>query len=311
MGGRPPGGRKSRSLRAFGMTAGERARDEERPGSEGGPYKGGSGLRQWRAAGEFGEGGVANILEVGDADFAGVEAVGGEIAQEGEEGHSLAEPRILFGVFAIGDEVEDFFFLLGRALHEDFVVAVRAGGIQPEEPAAKLQLIFGVFAGEQIDEFRRAGFHRAPGFFILGDDGIAQKQERRVLCDGKIFWRVRARRSSSLLLVHHLVDVLGGLRGNNLQHRASGRAEGEGAKDVAAGYGFVRHGGPHNGKRKDLTQGAQRTQRAHRKRGNGQWTLLKPVLSWVDPSFRDKSQHTVPPPKSPVSQLVTAVYSLS
>ena len=36
------------------------------------------------------ERGVPHILEVGDADFAGVKAVGGEIAQEREEGHSLA-----------------------------------------------------------------------------------------------------------------------------------------------------------------------------------------------------------------------------
>src|SRR5258708_3220219 len=241
-----------------------------------------------------GEGAVANILEVGDADFTGVKAVGGEVAEEGEEGYALAERGVFFGIFAVGNQVEDFFLLVWCALHEDIAVAVRAGGIQPEEPAAKLQLIFGVFAGEQIDEFRRAGFHRAPGFFILGDDGIAQKQERRVFCDGKIFWRVRARRSSSLLLVHHLVDVLGGLRGNNLQHRASGRAEGEGAKDVAAGYGFVRHGGPHNGKRKDLTQGAQRTQRAQRRRENGQWSWLNPVLSWIDQSCRDRAQHAAP-----------------
>src|SRR5258708_28312067 len=132
------------------MTAGERARDEERPASEGGPYKGGSGFRQGRAAGEFAEGGVADVLEVGDADFAGVEAVGGEVAEEGEEGYALAEPGVFLGVLAIRNEVQDFFLLLWRALHEDVAIPIRASGIQPEKPAAELQLIFGIFAGEQI-----------------------------------------------------------------------------------------------------------------------------------------------------------------
>ena len=44
------------------------------------PYNYGSGFRRRGAAGELAEGGVAYVLEVGDADFAGVEAVGGEIA---------------------------------------------------------------------------------------------------------------------------------------------------------------------------------------------------------------------------------------
>ena len=70
-----------------------------------------SGFGRGRAAGEFAEGGVADVLEVGDADFAGVEAIAGEIAEEGEKGYSLAEGGVFFDVFAIGDEVEDFFLL--------------------------------------------------------------------------------------------------------------------------------------------------------------------------------------------------------
>src|SRR5437879_1327661 len=55
-------------------------------------------FRQCRAAGEFASGSVTYILKVGDADFAGVEAIGGEIAQKGKEGDSLAERGILLGV---------------------------------------------------------------------------------------------------------------------------------------------------------------------------------------------------------------------
>src|SRR2546427_1329383 len=91
---------------------------------------------QRRAAGEFAEGGVTYILEVGDADFAGVEAVAGEIAQKGKEGHSLAERWILLGVLAIRNQVQDFFLLLRRALHEDVAVAVGTSGIEPVKAAA-------------------------------------------------------------------------------------------------------------------------------------------------------------------------------
>src|SRR2546425_12251173 len=67
---------------------------------------------QRRAAGEFAEGGVTYILEGGDADFAGVEAVAGEIGQKGKEGHSLAGGGIFFGIIAVGDQVEDLFLVL-------------------------------------------------------------------------------------------------------------------------------------------------------------------------------------------------------
>ena len=186
----------------------------------------GSLLRQRGAAREFAQGGVADILEVGDANFAGVEAVAGEIAQEGEEGDSLAERGIFFGVLAVGDQVEDFFLLLWRALYEDVAITIGARAVQPEEPAAELQLILGIFAGEQIDEFGGAGFHRAAGFFVLGDDGVAEEQERGVLRDGKIFWGVGAGRGGGFFLVDHLVDVLGGFGGDDLQDGAGGRAEG-------------------------------------------------------------------------------------
>src|SRR5260370_8545846 len=123
------------------VSPGRAARDEEWPGWEGWPYNYRSGFRRRGAAGEFVERGVPHILKVGDADFAGVEAVGGEIAQKGEEGHSLAERGILFGVFAEGDEVHDFFFLLACAFHEDVAVPVPATAAAPDEPPAYLQFL--------------------------------------------------------------------------------------------------------------------------------------------------------------------------
>ena len=86
---------------------------------------------QRRAAGEFGERGVADVLEIGDADFAGVESVASEVANEGEENHTLAESRIGFSVFAESDEVEDGFSLLGGAIQICAVVAVGAETVEP------------------------------------------------------------------------------------------------------------------------------------------------------------------------------------
>src|SRR5260370_7861047 len=124
------------------VSPGRAARDEEWPAWEGGPYNYRSGFRRRGAAGEFVERGVPHILKVGDADFAGVEAVGGEIAQEGEEGHSLAERGILLGVLAEGDQVHDFFFLLGCALHEDVALPACPTAIQPQNPPPALQLLY-------------------------------------------------------------------------------------------------------------------------------------------------------------------------
>ncbi len=71
---------------------------------------------QRRATGKFGERGVADVLQVGDADFAGVKSVAGEVAHEREEYHSLAQSGVGFCIFAESDQVEDGFSLLWRAI---------------------------------------------------------------------------------------------------------------------------------------------------------------------------------------------------
>src|SRR5438034_1682816 len=63
-------------------------------------------FRKRRATRKLAERGVADVAQVGDADFAGVVAVASHVTQEGEEGNSLAERGILLGVFAESDEVE-------------------------------------------------------------------------------------------------------------------------------------------------------------------------------------------------------------
>src|SRR5215471_14170712 len=65
------------------------------------------------AAGPFAAGDVADVAEVFDADFAGVEAVASEVAHGGKEGYALAQLGSFLGVFSEGDEVQRFFALLG------------------------------------------------------------------------------------------------------------------------------------------------------------------------------------------------------
>ena len=131
--------------------------------------------------------------------------------------------------------------MLGSAFEENFAVAVGAETIEPEEAAAEPELILFILAGEEIDEFRRTGFDGAAGFFVFGDDGIAESDQRGVLRRGKIFGRVLSCRGGGLFLAHHLVDVGGGLRRNDLEDGAASGGDGESAQDVAAGDGFVSH----------------------------------------------------------------------
>src|ERR1700719_3812189 len=119
---------------------------------------------QRRAAGKFRERSVADVLEIDDADFAGVEGVASEIAHEGKENYSLAQGRIGFGVFAESDEVEDGFSLVGSAIQICSVVAVSAETVEPIQATTESELIFFVFAGEQIDKFGGAGFDSAARF---------------------------------------------------------------------------------------------------------------------------------------------------
>src|SRR6266481_1527384 len=198
-------------------------------------------VRHRWAAGEFADRRVADVAKVGDTDLASVEAVAGKAAQKREESHALAERSILLRVFPEGDEIQNFFLLFRRALRKDVGVTVGAETIEPEEPAAELQLIFGVLAGEQVNEFRRAGLDRAAGFFVLGNDEVAQSDQRGVVRDGKIFRSIFPCRRRSFLFVHHLVDVLGGLRRNHLQHRPTHRSYRQRPQDIASCYAFIRH----------------------------------------------------------------------
>src|SRR6266404_4774855 len=101
----------------------------------------GLAVRDRRAAGKFPERGIADILQIGDADFAGVEAVAGHFAQERKESDALAECGIFFGVLAIGDQVQHLVALLPTAFHLLYRLANRRETIQPYQSAAQPQLV--------------------------------------------------------------------------------------------------------------------------------------------------------------------------
>ena len=218
-------------------------------------------FRQRGTAGEFADGSVADVLQVCDADLAGVEAVAGETAQEVKEGDARAERGVLFGVFAEGDQVEDFLLLIGGAVKEDFAVAVGAEIVEPEEAAAKLQLILGIFASEKVDEFGSAGFDSATGFVVFGDDGVAERNESRILRSGEILWSVLSHRRRGFFAVDHLVDVGSGFGRNDLKD-GTGDTNGESAENIATRDGFVRHG--IHREEKNSTQRTQSRPREHR-----------------------------------------------
>lgn len=144
-----------------------------------------SGFRKWRAARERGESRVANVLEIFDADFAGVKAVAGHLAKMRKESDALGERRIGHGVFAIGDEVESFFLLRGGGIEEGGTVLVGAEIVKPHEAAAECKLVVFVFAGEEIDELGCAGFNRSARRIVLGNNGVAEEDECGVLVRGK------------------------------------------------------------------------------------------------------------------------------
>src|SRR5215470_2439705 len=90
-----------------------------------------------RAAGKFVLRSIADVAEVGNADFAGVVAVAGEVAEKGEERNAGAERRILLGVLAEGNEVEKFFFLFRSALQKNFAEKVGAEIVEPGKAPAE------------------------------------------------------------------------------------------------------------------------------------------------------------------------------
>ena len=68
-------------------------------------------FRHWRAPGKLLKVGVADITQVIDTDFAGIESVGGKLAQEAEKLNSLPQTWILLRVLPISDQVENLFYM--------------------------------------------------------------------------------------------------------------------------------------------------------------------------------------------------------
>src|SRR5271154_164390 len=103
---------------------------------------------QRRAAGKFAQRSVSNVLQIRDADFAGVKSVAGHIAQQRKKCHALAQRRIFDSVLAISDQLHDFFLLLRRTFEKRLAVTVAGETVQPEQAAAEPQLEFFVLTGE-------------------------------------------------------------------------------------------------------------------------------------------------------------------
>src|SRR6185437_2731637 len=55
-------------------------------------------LRQRGAAGEFAQCGVPDVLQIGDADLAGIKTVASHSTQESKKGHTLAQGWIVLRI---------------------------------------------------------------------------------------------------------------------------------------------------------------------------------------------------------------------
>ncbi len=181
----------------------------------------------------------------------------------------------MFGIFAEGDEVEDLFLLLGRAFGENFSETVGAESIEPEETTAELQLIFGIFACEEIDKFGSASFDGAAGFFVLGDNHVAQSNESGVLRGRKIFRSVVPCRSCGFLLADHLMDVGGGFRGDDLQNGTGDRTDSESAEDVATGDGVIHLQASRRKEEEFNAEGTEDAEIAEREVASDEWRVTR------------------------------------
>ena len=138
-------------------------------------------------------------------------------------------------------------FCCGSGIEKGAAVSVGAEIVEPHEAAAERKLVVCIFAGEEIDEFRRAGFNRSAGFFVLGNNGVAEEDECGVLVRGKKFGSVLPCRRRRLRFVDHLMDEFRSFRGDDLEDGAGGRADGEISEHIAAGdsrhvgYSFFTH----------------------------------------------------------------------
>ena len=177
--------------------------------------------------------GVADITKVIDADFAGKESVGGELAKEAEELNSLRKAWIVLRVLPIGDQVKNLLLLPYGAIEIRLFIAVDTGIVEPHQPAAKRKLIVIVLAGKKIDEFRSSGLDRALRLIVGRNDGVAQTLQRFIGVRGKEFWRVCMSFRSSLFRLYHAVRIFGGLEGNHAQNRSTDRRHRERFEDVS------------------------------------------------------------------------------
>src|SRR5712692_7501242 len=140
-----------------------------------------SGLSDRRAARKILEICVTDVLKIFDSDLAGEKAIRGQIPQERKELDALAESEVDFCVFPVRNQIENLLLLFRRAVQIRVAIAIDTSRIEPHQPAAQLQLIVLIFAGEQVNELGRTGFNGAAGVIVRGNDCLAKRLQRLVV----------------------------------------------------------------------------------------------------------------------------------
>src|SRR5438034_327438 len=137
-------------------------------------------LRHRRAPIETKQKGVPYIAQILDPNLAGEEAIGSHLPKKGKEIHPWKQLGILFSARAISYQVENYFLLLRGTFEKCHAVPVLALTIQPHHATAKSQLVFRILAGEQVNKFRRPGFHGPAALAVGWNDGLAKRLKRFV-----------------------------------------------------------------------------------------------------------------------------------
>src|SRR5208282_2963741 len=197
-------------------------------------------LRHRRAARKLFEISIADVAQIGDADLAGEETVGGKLAKKSEEFNALPQAGIFLRVLTVGDLVENFILLIRCAIEIDLAIAIEAVVVEPHHSSAESELIILVLACDQVDEFGSAGLDGSFGVSVGRNDRLAERLQGLIEMRREELGRIDLVFRRGLFFAHHAMRVFSGFERNHTQDRAGDGGYGERFQNVSARDGHSR-----------------------------------------------------------------------
>src|SRR6516165_307003 len=134
----------------------------------------------------FGNGLVAEVLQILDAHFAGPEAARGQIAEAGEEHRTLAERRL--HLRRVRQVIQHLLLLHVCTSDEALVESRFAQSIDEREAAAHRRLSSRLIDHHEVHEFRYARIAGAAGALVFGNNPVCQGSNRGEFVRCKKLW---------------------------------------------------------------------------------------------------------------------------